>query len=115
MRTRILISVITGIALLIELGGCGGTVKQIAAESQSMRTDVFAEVKDQQIPPKETVDLTIKASIKTPPEGYYLLESRPSRQEKEGYPFELNIDGQEIVWGCRENLRLRHAGMKKAG
>jgi len=98
MKTRALISVLTGIALLIGLGGCGGTAKQIATEYQSMRTDVFAEVKNQQPTPKGTVDLTIKASVKLPPEGYYPLEPRFSREEKEGYPFELNIDGQEIVW-----------------
>lgn len=98
MKTRALISVFTGITLLIGLGGCGGTVKQITAESQGMRTDVFIEVKDQQPPPGGAVDLTIKASIKTAPEGYYLLESRASREKKDGYPFELNIDGQEIVW-----------------
>jgi len=97
MRTKILINAFIVIVLLIGLGGCGATVKKITAESQSMRTDVFTEVKEQQPLPKGTVDLTIKASIKTPPEGYYLLESRPS-QEKEDYPFELNIDGQEIVW-----------------
>ncbi len=97
MRTRILIAFI-GIGLLIGFGGCGGTVKQIPTESQAMRTDVFTEVKHQQPLPKGTVDLMIKASIKTPPVGYYLLESSPSREEKEGYPFELNIDGEEIVW-----------------
>ena len=98
MRTRTLISVFIGIALLIGLGGCGGTVKQIAAESQNMRTDVFTEVKDQQPPPGGSVDLTTKASIKTPPEGYYLFGERTHAQGKDGYPFELNIDGQEIVW-----------------
>ncbi len=97
MKTRALISVFIGITLLIGLGGCGGAAKQIRATSQSMATGVFTEVKDQQTPPKETVDLTIKASIKTPPEGYYLLERTPPRR-KDGYPFELNIDGQEIVW-----------------
>lgn len=98
MKSRALASVFIGIALLFGLGGCGSAVKQMTAEPQSMRTDVFAEVNDQQPPPKGTADLTIKGSIKTPPEGYYLLESRPSREAKEGYPFELNIDGQEIVW-----------------
>jgi len=98
MRTRILIKAFIGIALLIGLGGCGGAVKHITAESQSMRMDVFTEVKDQRPPQEGTVDLTIKASIKTPPVGYYLLESSPSREKKEGYPFELNIDGQEMVW-----------------
>jgi len=98
MTTRILINTLISIVLLIGLGGCGSTAKQITTESQPMRTDVFTEVKGQQPLPKGTVDLTIKASIKTPPEGYYLLEPRFSREAKEGYPFELNIDGQEIVW-----------------
>ncbi len=98
MKARILINAFIGIVLLFGLGGCGSTAKQIPTESQSMRTDVFTEVKDQQPPPKGTVDLTIKGSIKIPPEGYYILEPRPSREGKEGYPFELNIDGQEIVW-----------------
>ncbi len=98
MRTRMLISVFIGIAFLIGLAGCGGTGKKLTPESQNMRTDVFIEVKDQQPPPKGTADLTIKASIKTPPEGYYLLEGRTPPQKKDGYPFELEIDGQEIVW-----------------
>lgn len=96
MRTRTLISIFVGIALLIELGGCGGAAKQIKAESQSMRTDVFTEIKDEQPLPEGAVDLTIKASIKMPPEGYYLLGSRS--YVKEGYPFLFNIDGQAVVW-----------------
>jgi hypothetical protein len=96
LRTRTLISVFIGIALLIGFGGCGGAIKQITAESQSMRTDVFTEIKDEQPPAEGSVDLTIKASIKTPPEGYYLLESRS--HVKEGYPFLFNIDGQAVAW-----------------
>lgn len=98
MGTRMLISVLIGIAFLIGLAGCGGAVKQITPESQNMRTDVFVEVKDQQPPPEGTVDLTIKASIKTPPEGYYLFEGRTPPQKNDGYPFELEIGGQEILW-----------------
>ena len=96
MRTRALISIFVGIALLIGLGGCGGAAKQIRAKSRSMELDVFSEIKDEQPPPEGTVDLTIKASIKTPPEGYYLLE--PRSHVKEGYPFLFNIDGQAVVW-----------------
>jgi hypothetical protein len=70
---------------------------QKQAKLQSRDTDVFTEVKDQEPPPEGTVDLTIKGSIKTPPEGYYLYGSR-TPSGKEGYPFELNIDGQEIIW-----------------
>ena len=95
MRTRGLVGVFLSVALLIVLGGCRGAVKQ--AKPQRMGTDVFTEVKDQQPPPEGTVDLTIKASIKTPPEGYYLYGSRTPSGE-EGFPFELNIDGQEIIW-----------------
>ncbi len=87
LKTRALIGAFTGILLLIGLGACGGMAKQITAEPQIMRTDVFTEVKDQQLPPKGTVDLTVKGSIKIPPEGYYILESRPSWEAKEGYPY----------------------------
>jgi hypothetical protein len=96
MRTRGRIGVFLSVALLIALGGCGGTVKQ--AKPQSVGTHVFTEVKDQQPPLEGTVDLRIKASIKTPIEGHYLFGSRTPPQGKDGYPFELNINGQEIVW-----------------
>jgi len=95
MKLTGLVGVFLSVALLIVLEGCGGGVKQ--AKPQRMGTEVFAEVRNQQPPSEGTVDLTIKASIKTPPEGYYLYGSRiPS--EKEGFRFELNIDGQEILW-----------------
>jgi len=104
MRTRVLINFfIIGAALLIALAGCRGAVKQITPESQNMRTDVFIEVKEQQPPPEGTVDLTIKASIKTPPEGYHLLKERTSPQGKDGYAFELEIGGQEVVWKVEGN------------
>ena len=96
MRTRGQVGVFLSVALLIALGGCGGAVKQV--KPQRTGTDVFTEVKDQQPPLEGTVDLTIKASIKTSPEGYYLYGSRTPLPGKEGYPFELNIDGQEIIW-----------------
>jgi len=106
MRTRMVISVFIGLAFLIGLAGCGGGVKQISPESQNMRTDVFVEVKDQQLPPEGTVDLTIRASIKAAPEGYHLFGERTPPQKKDGYPFELEIGGQEVIWrveGRQEN------------
>lgn len=63
-----------------------------------MRTDVFSEIKGKQPPPAGTVDLTIKASVKTPTHEHFLLESRTPPPAENGYLFELNIDGQEIVW-----------------
>jgi hypothetical protein len=98
MRTRWLKPVFLSVALLISLGGCAGTVKQIKGKSKIMRSGVFSEVKGEEPPPKGTVDLAIKASIKKPVEGYYLLEQETPPEGKVGYPFELNIDGQEIVW-----------------
>jgi len=72
--------------------------KEIMSKSQSDRTDVFSEVKDEGMPPKGFVDLVIKASIKTHLEGYYILESRESLHGKQGYPFLINIDGQAAIW-----------------
>src|SRR4030043_392453 len=52
------------------------------------------------------MDLTITSSIKTHPEGHYLLESKRSLHGKPGYPFVINIDGQAATWkvdGQKEN------------
>jgi hypothetical protein len=91
IRTIGIINICFSLALLTG-PGCRGGVKPVTAEPQSMRTDVFTEVKGQQPPPEGTVDLRIKPSIKTPTTEHYLLESR-TPPGKEGYPFELNIDG----------------------
>jgi len=91
--------------LIIALTGCGTGAREIALKSQSDRTDVFKEVYGGVPIPKEFVELTIKSSIKTHLEGYYLLESR-SLHGKPGYPFVLNIDGQAVMWkvdGQKEN------------
>lgn len=91
------------VILMIGLGGCGGTPKPITTTSQ--RTDVFTETRDSSRPAEGEVDLTIKASVKTPTPEHYLLESKP-QPPAGGFPFELNVDGQEIVWkveGAREN------------
>jgi len=95
MRTRGLVAGFLSVALLIALGGCGRVVKQ--AGPQPIGTEIFTEVKDQRPSQEGTVDLAIKASIKTPPEGYYLYGSRATSR-KDGFPFELNIDGQEVIW-----------------
>ena len=104
MRTRTLISLFVGIALLIGLGGCGSSVKRITAESQSIKTDVFTEIKDEQPPPEGTINLTTRASIKMPPEGYYILESHS--YVKEGYSFLFNIDGQAVIWKIEEKSEI---------
>ncbi len=83
---------------VLSLTGCGATSKEIRAKSQSERTNVFTEVKEEGMPPKGFVDLVIKASIKTHLEGYYIGESRESLHGKPAYPLLINIDGQAIVW-----------------
>jgi hypothetical protein len=96
IRTIGILNICFSLALLTGLG-CRGSVKPVTAVPQSMRKDVFTEVRGQQPPPEGIVDLRIKASIKTPTTEHYLLESR-TPPGKEGYAFELNIDGQEIIW-----------------
>jgi hypothetical protein len=79
------------------LTACGTTSKMIARESRSERTDIFREVAHAEAIPEGYADVEIKARIKTPPEGYYILE--PKRlQGSRDYPFVINIDGQAAVW-----------------
>lgn len=66
--------------------------------SQSEKTDIFTEAKEDEPIPKGFVGLTIKANIKTHVEGYYMLESKETFHGKEKYPFVVNIDGQAARW-----------------
>ena len=94
-----LVSFCSSLVFLIGIAGCAGEGKQTKPQAiQGMHTDVFSEVKGEQPPPPGTVDLTIKASVKTPTREHFLLESRTPPPAEGGYLFELNIDGQEIVW-----------------
>jgi hypothetical protein len=86
------------IAIGIILVGCGAATKEIARMSQSAKTDVFTEVPAEGTVPAGFGYLIIKASIKTPLEGYYTLESKESMHGKPGYPFLLNIDSQAVLW-----------------
>jgi len=93
---------ICGILLL----SCGTALKEISLRSQSERTDVFKEAQEGESIPRGFVDLTITSSVKTHPEGFYLLESKKSLHGKPGYPFVINIDGQAVIWkvdGQKEN------------
>jgi hypothetical protein len=82
----------------ILLVSCGTVLKEITLKSQSERTDVFEEVLEGESIPREFVDLTIRSSIKTHPESFFLLESKKSLHGKAGYPFLINIDGQAATW-----------------
>ncbi len=91
------------------LVGCGAATKEIARMSRSERTDVFTVVPAEGAAPAGFVDLVIKASIKTPPEGYYVLEPKGSTRGKPGYPFLLSVDGQAVLWkvdGQKETIPL---------
>ncbi len=91
----------------------GVTAKTIEQKSQNARTDVFKEIKNDDAPIKGFVTLAIKATIKTPLEGYYLSKSKNSMDGKSGYPFVMNIDGQAAAWkinGQKEILPLYDQG-----
>ena len=92
-------SIIIFSALLVALlSGCGSALKEINAKSLSTRSDVFVEIKNDEAIPSGYANVIIKVSIKTPPAGYYLWESKDSFSGKPGFPFVFNIDGQAAVW-----------------
>jgi hypothetical protein len=92
-------SIILFSALLVALfSGCGSALKEINAKSLSTRSDVFVEIKNDEAIPSGYSNVIIKVSIKTPPTGYYLWESKDSFSGKPGFPFVFNIDGQAAVW-----------------
>ena len=100
-------------AMGIILAGCVSTTQEIARKTKSTRTDVFVEVPAEGNTPTGFVNLVIKASLKTPLVGDYALESRKPAQEKPGYPFLLNIDGQAVLWmakGQKETIPLYERG-----
>lgn len=97
------------ISVVAILAGCGATTREITRMSQSERTDVFIEVPAEGAAPDGFVDLVIKANIKTPLKGYYILESKTSTRGNSGYPFLFNIDGQAVLWkvdGKKETIPL---------
>jgi hypothetical protein len=95
-RTESLKGISLTIISLFTLWGCGGGEKIL--KPQVARSDVFTEARNSTLPPQGTVSLEIRASVKTPTPEHYLLESKTPPQVKDGYPFELEIYGQEIVW-----------------
>jgi hypothetical protein len=105
---KVITGVLIGIMSIV-LIGCGATAKTIKQKTQNTRPDVFTEMKNDDTPSEGFVTLAIKATIKTPLEGYYLLELKDSMRGKPGYPFVINIDGQAAAWkvdGQKEILPL---------
>lgn len=70
--------------------------EQIRMKSVEQGT-VFEELKDSNLTPGFGV-LIIRVTMKTPKEGFYLLESKNSLQGKPEYPFIFNIGGQGVTW-----------------
>ncbi|MFA5180466.1 MAG: hypothetical protein WC405_04040 [Syntrophales bacterium] len=96
------------IMMAVMVFGCGAA-REIQIKSESIRSGIFNEIKDGDPIPKGFASMTIKATIKTHAEGYYLGESKGSVHWKDGYPFLFNIDGQAIVWkvdGSKETKPL---------
>lgn len=85
-------------SMVLILAGCGATAKEIKRMSLSERSDIFTEVVPEGPIPTGYADLVIRASLKTPLSSYYPLESKRSGQEREFYPFLVNIDGQAVLW-----------------
>ncbi len=102
--------VITGVfisVMSIILIGCGATAKTIKQKTQSEHVGVFTEIKNSETPAQGFAVLTVKATLKTHLEGYYILESKDSICGKPDYPFVINIDGQAATWkvdGQKESL-----------
>ena len=97
------------VVLVMVLIGCGTTAKEIQMKSQGEKAGVFVEVKDGEPIPQGFVNLTIKATVKTHLEGYYVFESKKSPHGKSTYLFLVNIDGQSSTWqvkGVKETVPL---------
>jgi len=79
--------------------GCttGTAVRGQICTNTMEQGNVFKELKDSNPIPRWSV-LIIRASIKTPGEGYYLFESKRSLHGKSEYPFIFNIGGQGVTW-----------------
>jgi hypothetical protein len=90
--------ILCGALFVMAFTGCGTTSKEIQAKSQSERPDVFIETKAGKQTPKGFAVLLLRACIKTPLEGYYIMESNRSLHGKPGYSFLVNIDGQATMW-----------------
>jgi hypothetical protein len=85
----------------ISMVGCSLAASKINLKSQSEKTGVFNEVKEEGILEKGFADLIIKTSIKTHVEGYYFLEPEKTFHGQEGYPILINIDGQAMTWNLK--------------
>jgi hypothetical protein len=92
---HIILTAFLGILLV----GCG-TSKEIKMKSVSERKNVFQELEGEEIP-RGSVELIIKASLKTHLKGLYLFEGGRTYHGEGNYPFLINIDGQAVTWWAK--------------
>lgn len=103
MKLKAPVACFMAVVWVAALWGCVRTGRPMA-KPQNIGTAVFTEVRDDQQAPKGSVDLIVRASFKTPLHKHYLLESRTPPSEEGTYPFELNVDGQEVIWKAKGNI-----------
>jgi hypothetical protein len=88
----------SSMVLSFALAGCVASSQEIKLHSETIKADVFKEVKGGELQPG-FADLIIKASFKTPVQQPSVdNKSQITTSRNEGYPFLLNIDGQAVQW-----------------
>ena len=94
-RTRYLVVLLTTLVFF----GCAHVTREGIMQRASEKASSFKEIneKDSQLPEGYS-ELLIKASIKIPQKEFYLIKTRPPRDENSQYPFVLNINGQGVLW-----------------
>jgi len=87
------------VILPLLLGGCAAStsVKEQIRNKSVEQGNVFRELTDR-APMQGFSVLIIWATIKTPKEGFYPLESKAALHGKPKYPFVFNIGGQGVIW-----------------
>jgi hypothetical protein len=89
-----------GVALLITLAlfGCAHVTRERIMQRASEKAFSFEEINEKESQISEGYsELLIKASIKIPQKEFYLIKTRPLRDENSQYPFVLNINGQGVL------------------
>jgi hypothetical protein len=81
------------------IGGClnNAAFKEQIRMKSIEQGSVFEELEDSNLTPGFGV-LLIRLTMKTPKEGFYIMESKNSLQGKSEYPFIFNIGGQGVTW-----------------
>ena len=94
-RTRYLAVLLTTLVFF----GCTHVTREGIMQRASEEASSFEEIneKDSQLPEGYS-ELVIKVSIKIPQKEFYLIKTRPPRDENSQYPFVVNINGQGVLW-----------------